>query len=186
MFLCLLVALGAGWLVWLALKGRTAWDELEAMPVTPLSAAAEGTVVRVRGRAMLSGPPLRTPLQGRPCVGYRLELTGTKAPSAKEAWAAFELQDESGKALVASGALELLLARTHEARVTPGAPLPPPVSALVTPGDSPTGFREAWIEVDEPLTVRARLGRSAEGLRLVPPEGEPLRLSTLERLTRQG
>lgn len=186
MLLCLLLALGAGWLAWLALEGRTAWDALEAMPVTPLAYTSDGDVVRVSGRVVFPGPALRTPLQGRPCVGYRLELTGTKAPRATEAWGRFELHDESGKAVVETRVLELLLARTHEVRATPGAPLPGPVAALAQVGDAPTGWRECWVEAEDPVTARARVARSAEGLRLVTPAGEPLRISTLERLARRG
>ncbi|MEN9796326.1 MAG: hypothetical protein RL653_22 [Pseudomonadota bacterium] len=185
MFLCLLIALGASWLLWLALKGRTAWDALEAMPVTPLSEAADGAVVRVCGRAVLAGAPLRTPVQGRPCVGYRLELTGTKQPRATGDWAAFEVQDAGVKARVDSGQLEPLLARTYEGRLAPGVPLPAAAAALAGPGDAPTGWRESWVEADEPVTVKGQLVHSSEGPRLAAPEGEPLRLSTLERLTRR-
>ena len=157
MLLCLLVALGSAWLAWLALKGRTPWDALEAMPLTPLSEARHGEVVRVRGRAVPVGAPLRTPNQGRPCVGYRVEQQGMR-----EAWATFELHDGTARALVETSSVDVLFAHSRE-----GA-----------------GWRESWVEVDAPLTVRARVVREGEVLRLAAPGGEPLRMSDQERLAR--
>ncbi|HUS29042.1 MAG TPA: hypothetical protein VMZ53_11040 [Kofleriaceae bacterium] len=75
-------------------------------PIVPIASAPDGVRLRVLGKVVLDGEPLRAPWTGRACVYYRLELrvfSGQARTVDTVAGACdFAVRDDSGQAQVLS------------------------------------------------------------------------------------
>ena len=99
--------------------------------VTALDARPGGTV-HARGRVALESP-LFAPLSGRPCAGFRLEVSSARhpAPSRVEVWRDFTLVDGASRAHVMGQAAEWDLMVTAWRDVGAAEPLSENVRALL-------------------------------------------------------
>lgn len=78
-------------------------------PSTPIARLVEGRPTRIVGVAEAIGPLLTTPVDPRPCIGFRLVVERRSDRSSNAAWVpvlvqedcrSFSVQDESGLAVV--------------------------------------------------------------------------------------
>jgi hypothetical protein len=185
MLLCFLAALGGCWVAWLLLKGKTAWDALEAMPVTAAADLRPGEVQRVRGTVVALAPPPRSPLQGKACVVARLVVGVAGRELREEVAVPFGVQDGTGTVRVLPARWEAVFASASRQSPAPGAPLPAAVKRLVdaqAPGGTPTHWAEELLAPGEAVTVHGAVGPAAGELHA--PEGGTLRLSNVARLAR--
>ncbi|MBM4381619.1 MAG: hypothetical protein FJ086_20320 [Deltaproteobacteria bacterium] len=186
MLLCFLVALGGCWVAWLLLKGKTEWDALEAMGVTPVAELRPGEVRRVRGAVVVLEAPPRSPLQGKACVVARLVVTVDGRELREELAVPFGVQDGTGTVRVVPARWEAMFASGSKQAPAPGAPLPAAVKRLVdaqAPGATPTHWTEELLSPGEAVTVHGAVGPAAGELHA--PEGGTLRLCNVARLARQ-
>jgi len=183
MLLCFLAALGATWVAWLFLRGKTAWDALEGMPVTAVKDLRPGERQRVRGTVVALEAPPRSPLQGKPCVVARLIVAVDGRELVEELAETFGVQDGTGTVRVAMQRHEALFATSYKQTPAPGAPLPGAVKRLVdagAPGRMPTHWSEELLSPGDPVTALGLVGAGAN--EVSAPEGEALRLSNVARL----
>jgi len=140
---------------------------IAARQTTPIAGLREGERAKVRGVVAARAPLVTSPVSGRACVGYRIEIDDASHDPqlswtplvSREAWPSFLVKDDTGTVAV-DGPSEMLVGASDS-----GEDLPPGAHALLVEDDvrmkdlwGPRRFhfKETLLEVGDHVIVFGR------------------------------
>ncbi|MEN9800867.1 MAG: hypothetical protein RL653_4564 [Pseudomonadota bacterium] len=192
-------------LLLIASFGKTEMERMAGEPVVAIRDVPEGAVVRIVGTAVPAEAPLLSPVREATCLAWQLSVTARSAglpieisvgpvsvggnQSAetllKADWAAFYVEDGTGRALVRTDALELALRPNRRERPREHEVIARRLAAFLAahlPGGKGTYTPEHWSEgtLTEGETVSIQGRATWEGQLLIitaPGPGEKVLVS---------